>query len=412
MGERCQPTAQSSTAYALALFMVPLHMFLLVTHSTPRSVDFTCLPKPMPLVRALCTLLLVSAALSTPMAGFAQARPAPPRAGAAQPRYSPEAIRHDILDYLNNPTIRYRMIQMIEANYGMVGWRVVAEQLTGDIPQTRRTAAELIRCVEPAAAQKSPKSECFAASELTALRALMIPQLHRSLDMAGDHVSAWQALQALQATDSATFSRAIALRLDGTEMPIVHEMMGRADYARQLPELVAAFETCRKRADNFCEQQIADWIGHAGTAAAPFRGVFEAMLRDDLRSGRYAGPVSNVLATSGNLEAIRPLFENPKYKMFSPSGLGVAPPTAGVAFIVSLLETRGKNPNLNVSSLGVWLSCYGPVYAAPAEKVLIKLLNEPDFMRMEGVNVAMRIIRKQQAPSGECVRHDGAWRNP
>jgi hypothetical protein len=303
------------------------------------------------------------------------------------------------------------MIQKIEADYGMVGWRVVAEQLTGDLPSTRRTAAELLRCSAPADAPKAANSECFAASELPALREMMVPQLNRSLDMTGDHVSAWQALRALEATDSATFSRGIALRVGGTEMPIIHDMMRRQDYARQLPELVGALEVCRQKSDERCEEQLVDWIGHAGGAAASFARKFEAMLGADIRSGkRYINRTVDLLATSGDLDVLRPVFLNPNYPLLNPSGIGVAPPAAAVSFITSLLER--DSGQVNVDYLALMLSCYGPEAMAPAEKVLIKLMNDPEHMHMQGVNVAMRILRRQQPMSGECVRHSGAWRNP
>ncbi|CAN5515796.1 hypothetical protein BH09GEM1_BH09GEM1_42560 [soil metagenome] len=333
------------------------------------------------------------------------------RSAYGPPRYSVEAIRRDVLDYLNNPTIRYRMIQKIEADYGMVGWRVVAEQLTGDLPSTRRTAAELFQCAVPAGVPKARNSECVAAAALPELRKIMVPQLHRSLDMSGDHVSAWQALRALQATDSITFSRAIALRLGGTEMPVVHDMMRREDYVRQLPELVAAFTACRKGGDQFCEEQFADWIGHAGAAAIRFAPLFESMAQEDVRARkRSIQTISSVLAASGDFAAVRPLLLNPNYPLLNPSGLGVAPPAEGVAFIVSVLDHDADKVNVNY--LSNMLGCYGPVALAPAEKVLIKLSNDPEYMRMEGVTSTMRILRKQQEPSGECVRHSGAWRNP
>ena len=325
-------------------------------------------------------------------------------------RYSAETIRHDLLDYLNRPTIRYRMIQKIEADYGMVGWRVVAEQLTGDLPSTRRTAAELLQCSAPASAPKARNSECVALEELPALREIMVPQLHRSLEMSGDHVSAWHALRVLQATDSTTFSRAIALRLAGTEMPVIHEMMRREDYVRQLPELVPALEACRKQADQFCEEQLADWIGHAGAAAARYSALFESMVEDDIRARkRSIRTIASVLATAGDLTAVRPLLLNPKYPMLNPSGLGVAPPAEGVAFIVAILEHDADK--VNADYLTNMLGCYGPKALEPAERVLLKLSNDPEYMRMEGVTSTMRILRRQQEPSGECVRHSGAWRN-
>lgn len=327
------------------------------------------------------------------------------------PRYSAETIRHDILDYLNNPTIRYRMIQKIEADYGMVGWAVVAEQITGDLPGTRRTAAELVQCAVAANIPKTRNSECVAEAELPALRQIMVPQLHRSLDLSGDHISVWQALRALQATDSATFAKAIALRLEGTEMPIVHDMMRRVDYARQLPELVAGFTTCRKNMDELCEDQFADWIGHAGAAASRYAPLFESMVQADVRArGGSVRTIASVLATSGDLAAVRPLLLNPNYPLLNPSGLGVAPPAQGVAFIVSVLDHDADQ--VNVDYLANMLGCYGPKALQPAEKVLVKLSNDPDYMRMEGVTSTMRIIRGQQEPSGECVRHSGAWRNP
>ncbi len=179
----------------------------------------------------------------------------------------------------------------------------------------------------------------------------------------------------------------------------------------KLPELVTALETCRRKSDQRCEEQLVDWIGHAGRSAARFAGVFRAMLTADISAGkRYIRPSADLLATTGDFEALRPVFLNPNYPLLNPNGVGVAPPRTAVPFIVALLEHDASK--VSVDFLTLMLSCYGPDAMAPAERILVKLMNDPEYMNMQGVNVAMRILRRQQPMSGECVRHSGAWRNP
>jgi hypothetical protein len=183
-----------------------------------------------------------------------------------------------------------RMIQLIDTQFGIAGWRVVAEEIIADLPTVRVAAAALLQCVATPYQRPFPGMTCIQEGE----RALMVPELHKSMGMPGNPAAAWAALTTLRATDSATFSRAIAYRVAAHEMPFVHEVMQHADYVRQLPELMTALQVCRRQPRRYderpCDSDIAEWIGHAGTAAAKYAPEIAALLQEDRRAHAVLSP--------------------------------------------------------------------------------------------------------------------------
>jgi hypothetical protein len=378
----------------------------------------------LPSVVLSLSLVAVSA-----LAQGRQAPGSPPAAGAANRTYTPAQMRPVIVNYLENReeirtyldgpgSPKARMIQLIDTQFGMAGWRIVAEELTADLPTVRIAAASLLQCaVKPNQRPVLSSMTCVQDGELPALRAFMVPQLHKSMDMPGSAAAAWAALTTLRATDSVTFSRAIAYRMAAHEMSFVHEVMQHADYVRQLPELMTALQVCRRQPLRYdaprCDSDMAGWIGHAGTAAAKYAPEIEALLQEDRRAHADPGTVTALLAAIGDLAPLKPILLNERLGLDLRESLGLAPPSIGVPFLISLMEAQPKSGSTEGWAFA--LSCYSPAAAAPAEHALVQIanLNAAYATGDSWVLKAIKMIRSGQPLNmGECSRHGWAWRNP